>query len=140
MGILKTLKQAEAGALQWINEHTHAGLTREQLRGGLQVAVGLWVLMATVSTPKVWTALSLPDAALVPTYGIVTFCVCLQPVLGQCGQPAPQPALGGNGEHCCVGEHTGGSPRRSSSSSEGSEGSHRALLTAPLQAPPPSLW
>ncbi len=45
--------------------------------------MGLFVLMATVSAPKVWNSLTLADSAIFPTYAIVTFCVVLQPNLGK---------------------------------------------------------
>lgn len=45
--------------------------------------MGLLVLMSIVSTPKVWTSLSLPDAGIVPTFAVVTLCVVLQPNLGE---------------------------------------------------------
>ncbi len=51
-------------------------------RPPLQVTVGLFILMAAVSTPRAWNALSLADSALTPTYAIVTFAVVLQPNLG----------------------------------------------------------
>ncbi|GAB4816536.1 hypothetical protein N2152v2_003582 [Parachlorella kessleri] len=76
----KATRRAVSRLARWITIKT--GYTEDQLRGGLQVTVGLFILMAAVSTPRAWNALSLADSALTPTYAIVTFAVVLQPNLG----------------------------------------------------------
>lgn len=43
----------------------------------------MFLLLAAVSTPAVWSALSLSDSSIVPTYAVVTLCVVLQPNLGK---------------------------------------------------------
>lgn len=107
---LQPVRRAVKRFVQWVN--TYTGYTEDQLRGGLQVKqraistrrvgqqgarelltalhacrlqvlVGLFILMATCSAPTVWNALTLADAAIIPTYAIVTFCVVLQPNLGE---------------------------------------------------------
>jgi hypothetical protein len=62
-----------------------AGYTAEQLAAGLQVGLGAFVLMAALSPPPVWRALSLEPADISPVYALVTFCVVLQPKLGARG-------------------------------------------------------
>eukprot|EP00887_Chlorella_sp_A99_P008175 scaffold12.g8175.t1 len=52
----------------------------------MALCVGMAVLLAAVSTPAAWQALSLPSAALTPVYAIVTLVVCLQPLMGAAAQ------------------------------------------------------
>ena len=61
-----------------------AGYTADQLTAGLQLAVGLFMLLAALSSPQAWTSLSLQSAAITPVYAVVTLCVVLQPNLGGC--------------------------------------------------------
>ena len=63
-----------------------------------QLAIGMAVLLATISAPAVWNALTLQGALLSPIYAMVTLCVCLQPLLGAHGPTAfaPSPAAA-----CC---------------------------------------
>jgi hypothetical protein len=59
-----------------------AGYTADQLTAGLQLAVGLFVLLAALSSPQAWTSLTLESASITPVYAFVTLCVVLQPNLG----------------------------------------------------------
>lgn len=62
------------------------GISGDHAKGALQLCVGMAVLLAAVSTPAAWQALSLPSAALTPVYAIVTLVVCLQPLMGAAAQ------------------------------------------------------
>lgn len=59
-----------------------APLQRLAVRFGLQAFIGLFCLLAILSPPAVWNALSLLDANVTPVYAIVSFAVCLQPNVG----------------------------------------------------------
>ena len=61
-----------------------AGYSADQLTAGLQLAVALFVLLAALSSPQAWTALTLQSATITPVYAVVTLCVVLQPNLGGC--------------------------------------------------------
>lgn len=72
-----------------------AGYNADQLAAGLQVGLGVCVMLAALSPPAVWSALSLQPAAITPVYAVVTFCVVLQPNLGALPQQRPQqPRIG----------------------------------------------
>lgn len=62
----------------------HAGYNADQLAAGLQLATGLFLMLALMGWPRAWNALTLEDAAITPVYAVVTFIVVLQANLGEC--------------------------------------------------------
>lgn len=59
-----------------------AGYTAEQQAASLQVATGLFLMLALFGWPRAWWALTLQSAAISPVYALVTFIVVLQANLG----------------------------------------------------------
>lgn len=62
-----------------------AGYNADQLAAGVQLATGLFLMLALMGWPRAWNALTLHDAAITPVYAVVTFIVVLQANLGGWG-------------------------------------------------------
>lgn len=57
-------------------------LQREDVRGALQSSLGMLLLLATVSAPVVWDALTDSEVNVGPVYAVVSYNVVLQSSAG----------------------------------------------------------
>lgn len=65
-----------------IKRRIRSFLSRPEVRGAIQSAVGLLILLSIVSAPAIWNDLSLEEVNIGPIYIFVSFVVVLQPNVG----------------------------------------------------------